>query len=627
MKALRTALLTAALMLLVAPAGASAQQWTAYDRDKQHETVHERDVKITMSDGTVLTADVIRPQAEGKFPVLLQQTPYNKNLVTSVPTFGDFPYFAERGYVVVIADVRGTGGSGGTWNAFDDREQKDGVELTDWAAQQPWSDGNVGLFGASYMALNQLLTAAQRPKNLKAIFPVVPLGDGYRDIVFSGGQINSGFIPLWLGLITGAGIVPPSYALSGNPDDLVRGLQTLLSHVGGAVNFQGNILVGALTGGDVAYDGPFWKTRSPLEVVDRITVPAFVVGGHHDLFQRGEPLIYERLKKKVEARLLMGPWTHIQAASGEGLPAEGMPSKPQQIQLRWFDQYLKGIDTKIAAIPQVTQYVYGRDRYESQQDWPEPRLQPQRLYLREGKALSPSKPTSDEPTDSFVQQPLSGICTQSTAQWTAGLGAAIPCTQDGRADELAGVTYTTAPLTKDLELDGPIVANLNVRSTTADAVVTVRAVDVAPDGKPTELTAGWLSAAFRATDDRKSRFVRGKRLQPWHPFTRESVQPLKPGEPAEMAVEVFPTRAVIKKGHRLKISVTPGDFPHSIPPIPALLKGLGGRVEILHDPQHPSNVLLPRVGAKCPGQAKAKAKAKARKTCEPLPVPDLIRGG
>ena len=124
----------------------------------------------------------------------------------------------------------------------------------------------------------------------------------------------------------------------------------------------GATIVGGVAGGDLAYDGPFWKTRSPLEVVDRVDVPAFVVGGHHDLFQRGEPLVYERLKRNVPARLLMGPWTHVEGSSGAGLPRDGVPSL-SEIELRWFDHWLYGLDTDIDRIPKVTQYVYGKERY------------------------------------------------------------------------------------------------------------------------------------------------------------------------------------------------------------------------------------------------------------------------
>src|SRR5258708_18335967 len=110
-----------------------------------------------------------------------------------------------RGYVQVIADVRGTGGSEGAWDSFGTREQLDGKEIVNWAAEQPWSNGNIGLHGTSYGAINQLFTAAQHPEGLKAIFPIVPMSDAYRDITGSGGQINTSFIPSWLGLVTALG--------------------------------------------------------------------------------------------------------------------------------------------------------------------------------------------------------------------------------------------------------------------------------------------------------------------------------------------------------------------------------------------------------------------------------------
>ena len=122
-----------------------------------------------------------------------------------------------------MVDVRGTGGSQGSWDSFGPNEQRDGSEMVRWARTQPWSNGRIGGYGPSYMAITQLTTAARRPKGLKAIFPIVPMSDSYRDITFSGGQTNVSFIPLWLGLVTGTSLIPPAYALDGEPADLVRG--------------------------------------------------------------------------------------------------------------------------------------------------------------------------------------------------------------------------------------------------------------------------------------------------------------------------------------------------------------------------------------------------------------------
>jgi hypothetical protein len=608
--------------LLGAGAGVAHAQdtWTPYTRPAQYGTVTEKDVPITMRDGTVLRANVTRPDQPGRYPVLVTQTPYGKDGAVILALGGQADALVQRGYVQVTVDVRGTGASGGSWDSFGPAEQHDGYEVVEWAARQAWSDGGVGLDGPSYMGLTQLYTAALRPPHLKAIFPVVPMADGYRDITFSGGDVNVAFIPLWLGLVTAGGLVPPQSTFSGDLADLVSSLTTLGQHAGGALSFTAPTLVGSTTGGSIAYDGPFWKARSPIEVVDDIEVPAFVVGGLHDLFQRGEPLIYERLKSRVPSRLLMGPWTHVGGSQGAGLPRDGVPSLTD-LQLRWFDHWLKGIDTGVEAIPKVTQYAYGDERYETQPDWPDPRLDPQRWHLRGGGALSVDPPGAGEAPQTFVQHPLAGVCTMSTGQWTAGLGEQLPCFTDDRPNAVSGgASYVSAPLDSDLRLSGPVAARLWVTTTASDASVAVRLDDVAPDGTSTGMTTGWQTAAFRAVDPARTRTVRGHVLQPWHPFTQASVLPVKAGEPNALDVEVFPTNWVLKAGHRLKLVVDPSDFPHALPPLPALLGRLGGQVSVLSDPQHPSAVELPVVGSTCA------AGTDAAGACASLPAPDLTRG-
>jgi putative CocE/NonD family hydrolase len=436
-----------------------------------------------MSDGVILNAEVRRPDAPGRFPVIVTITPYNG---TNGAVSANNDYFVQRGYVQVVVDARGTGESQGTWDDFGSREQRDGYEVVEWAAAQSWSNGSVGMWGPSYMAITQLLTAAQRPPHLKAIFPIVPMGDSYRDMVFPGGQNNTGFIPFWLVLVSGSALIPPDYALDGNTADLARALGELGQHALDLPGFDANFELQNMAGNN-AYDGPGWKLTSPLEVVDKIRVPTFVVGGEHDIFHRGEPLIYERLKNHVPTRLLIGPWTHVDGSSGAGLPEGGVPSL-DSIALRWFDQYLKGVSTNIPAIPRVTQYVLGTGQWETRTDWPDPGLTPSRFYLGAGNTLAGSAPQPSTP-DTFVQNPVSGVCTQSTSQWSAGLLAPVPCTTDNRLDEAtSGVSYTTAPLAHDLHFDGPLFADIWVSTTASDAVVTVRATDVAPDGTSTELT-------------------------------------------------------------------------------------------------------------------------------------------
>jgi putative CocE/NonD family hydrolase len=605
-----TAVIVAALTSAgTAPArAASAPAWTPYDRPAQYAVAVDQHVSIPMSDGVLLNAVIRRPDGPGRFPVIVTITPYNG---TNGAINVDNDYLVQHGYVQVIVDVRGTGESQGTWDDLGTREQRDGYEAVEWAATQPWSNGIVGMWGASYMAISQLFTAAQQPPHLKAIFPIVPMSDSYRDMVFPGGQNNTGFIPLWLGLVSGGALIPPDYALDGNTADLARALGELGQHALNMPGFAANWELQNMAG-NTAYDGPGWKTTSPLEVVDRIRVPAFVVGGEHDIFQRGEPLIYERLKRRVPTRLLIGPWTHTEGSSGAGLPADGVPSL-DSIALRWFDQYLKGMQTNISAVPNVTQYVLGAGRWETGTDWPDPSLLPSRLYLASGNTLDPARPTIPSTPDTFLQNPVSGVCTQSTSQWSAGLLAPVPCTTDNRLDEAtSGVSYTTPPLAQDLQFNGPLFADVWVSTTASDAVVTVRVTDVAPDGTSTELTDGWLSGSFRALDTSRSRFVNSQLMQPWHPFTQASALPVPAGEPIELPIEIFPTDALISAGHRLRLYVGPNDFPHAVPPVSQLIGSLGGVVQVRHDPQHASYLELPNVGSCGP--------------CKPLPIPNLIRG-
>lgn len=580
-----TAAATAAL--LASPAAA----WTP--RAATFGVAKQQDVAITMNDGVVLHADVLRPAAAdgtpapGTFPVLLTQTPYNK--IAPQLNF-ESDYLVSRGYVQVIADVRGTGSSEGNWDSFGSREQRDGYELVEWARTQPWSDGDVGLHGTSYGAINQILTAAQHPAGLKAIFPIVPAGDIYRDITASGGQVNTSFIPIWLGLVTGLGLLPPTYAAS----DPVEAAHVLSQHLGNTATFQAPTVLSAMSGSDQDFDGPFYRSRSPIEVVDKVDVPTFVMGGWFDLFQRGEPLLYQRLRANgVPTRLVMGPWYHITA--GNGLPADGLASK-DELELRWFDHYVRGVEDSALAtdIAPVTYFENGGGHYQAVDNYPASDARATALHL--AGAASPGTngqlttgPASGGP-DTIVANPATGVCSRSTGQWTAG-AAAPPCETDNRANDAYGLSYDLAVDTP-LRLFGPITARLFVTSANGrDAQLTARVEDVAPDGTATQLTAGWQVLSLRANDTARSVFEDGLLVQPYHPFTRASVLPIA-GDAMEVAVEVFPTGALIAPGHKLRLTLQTADAPHLTAPLPQAINSAGAVLGIVHDAAHPSELVL-----------------------------------
>jgi putative CocE/NonD family hydrolase len=554
-----------------------------------------------MSDGVRLFADVLRPAqpdgspAPGRFPVILTQTPYNKN---SPQLNFQNDYLVQRGYVQVIADVRGTGASEGMWDSFGEREQRDGYELAQWVHSQdrPWSDGRIGLFGASYGGINQLFTAAQHPPGLKAIFPVIPAADSYRDITGSGGQLNTAFIPSWLGLVTALGLLPPTYTGT----DPVTAAQVLASHSNGLLAFQANTLVASTSGADTAYDGPFYRTRSPIEVIDKVEVPAFIIGGWFDLFQRGEPMLYQRLREnKVPTRLLMGPWYHLTASGGAGLPADGVPA-PRDLQLRWFDRYLMGrpdaaLDTDVAP---VTYNELGDGHYKTAPNYPFPDVA-YRSFALSGPAAPGSPGTLKEGAaagegdpDSIPYSPASGVCTRSTVQWTAGAGTSTPCETDDRANNATAISYDFTP-PEGIRVGGTISARLFVSTDAQDGMVAARVEDVDPSGKITQLTAGWQVLSLRALDEGKTVRKDGFVVKPYHPFTKVSKLPVNAGEPMEVYVEIFPTAALFAKGHTLRLTLQSGDAPHLSPPLPQLADSFGGTIKVWHDAGHPSQLIVP----------------------------------
>jgi putative CocE/NonD family hydrolase len=595
--ALFTALLLCAA--LAAPASAATptpamraaaqcqrQSFALKARPATHEVVKVSNIKVKMSDGVRLVGDLYKPSGKGPWPTIVTTTPYSKDAL------GPEEYFPQRGYAHFVADIRGTGASNGQWQVLGPREARDVAEIVEWAGHQRWSNGKLGMYGASYLAITQLLGAARHPKGLKALFPIVPMADSYRDISYVGGQTNLAFIPIWMGLVTGTGLLPNQSWFT----DTQYAAASMAAHLAQLGSVQGPLVAGGTTGGDPSYDTAWYHKRAPIRVADKIKIPVFMSGGLNDLFQRGEPLLYERLKDNTLTKFVQGPWGHLDGSSGAGLPRDGVPAYlPTAVQ--WFDRWVRGVHNGAECFPDVTMYHWGSERYERVADWPHPRLAPQRRFLRADGFLSTRRPGATEAADVMPQIYGNGTCSRSTSQWLMGAIDRTPCQTDNRTTEAAELTYTTEPFAEAVHLNGPIAAKLWVSTTAREAVVVSRLTAVAPDGRSRELSTGLLAASFRTTDRRKSRVVDGMNIQPWHPYSRKSVHSVTPGRAMPLNIEIFPTAARLPKGWSLRLTVGTSDFPHAVSPLPMAAAQQGGVLSVLHDKAHPSSVAIPYVGA------------------------------
>ncbi|KQY57124.1 CocE/NonD family hydrolase [Nocardioides sp. Root140] len=586
----------------------AADTWTPRGEDYT-DTVTLTDLAIPMSDGVILRGDLMVPAGpdgkaiDEKLPVVVTITAYNKTFQQYGGGLagGDASYLVKRGYAQLTVDARGTGSSEGTWQAFAARENKDAGEVMTWAHEQSWSNGNTAMTGPSYMGISQIWAGSAQPPGLRALFPQVPGADVYRDVVASGGQLDVGFIPLWLGLVTGTGIIPPAVTAS----DPASGIGALLSHLSGALTFTTPLLLDAVLGQEPAYDGEFYEERSSINVVDKVNVPTFFVSGEYDLFQRGTPLLFENLQQRgVPTKMVIGPWDHLQGSSGADIDQAGY-GELGELQLRWFDHYVKGMPdpTLDSDIAPLTYYEQGSGDWRTSQRWIGPQLQAT-SYRLSGSAITGAKNgglTTGTPTAGtadVLPLPVAGLCTRSMNQWTAGLpnatGLASPCLENNALNDKAGVVFETEPVTTPVSIQGPINARLYVSSTSGDGMLSVAVEDVAPDGTVSRLTGGWQVISFRELDTSKSRYLDGKLIQPFHPFTRESKRKLLGGAVEPVDVEVFPTGAQIQKGHRLRLAVQSFDIPHLLPTLPDLLGSLTV-MKIHTSAAYPSELTLPTI--------------------------------
>ena len=640
--------------------GAAGAQWAATEDGPQlYPNVHiDWDVPITMSDGTVLKSNVYRPaDAAGRpiatpTPTVVNLTPYTKlgsmiaDSAYSIPWLSDALIRLARnldlsgtpfsgitdltkalggglirnfsvdrqligsGYTQVVVDVRGTGFSQGDWDILRGREQQDSVEVIDWAAHQPWSNGRIGMSGVSYSGINQLQAAAKNPPALKAIFPVVPSGNPFRDLVAPGGEVGVLFMPAWLAGVNSGKLVPDVVSLLQGRFDtkwLADRLADPFTFVDALIDIFSTAKISDLSPKvqDLLHEtGPTrqsWETDIP-----RITVPTFISGGWHDVFVNSESTVYDRLALLPgKKQLLMGDGYHISNGNESGRP--GLPPRMDVLQRAWFDKWLKGINNGIDKYGPVTVKQQG-GAWTTLAAFPRTSPAYRRMYL----SATPSGTTNASAhdgsllaTNSFgsetltVAPGLTGLCSRDAAQQSVGVESIIVgCAQDDRIHELNGLTFTSAPVAAATTISGPMSVHLDTVQDATDGFWNVDVTDVAPDGQSTVLSTGQLTASLRTLDEsRSTRSAGGDYTVPVPDLSLDTRRPTVPGQPTPLDIAVPGVQAVLQPGHRLRVDVYAGaNLPKGLPPTPLLLESGLRPQHLLLDPAAPSFLNLPVQG-------------------------------
>lgn len=491
----------------------------------------ERDVDIPMRDGARLKADVFRPDSSERFPIIMDMTAYQKDLLWVPPAdleekanafmnweTANPEWWCPRGYILIRVDSRGTGKSPGFAEPWLKQEVVDFYDAIEWAGVQGWSNGNVGLLGVSYMAMNQWWVASLQPPHLKAIIPWEGAADLYRDGAYHGGIFNN-FMQTWYLNLMFSHLHGPAQAY--NPDAL-------------SLNWLWGVMRNRLD--THFYDG----VRAEW---DKIVVPMYSVGNwsHTMLHLRGNTEAFVRAASKHK-KLRIHSGTHYHPFYSDEGKAD---------QLRFFDQWLKGIDTGIMSEPAVKACVRTDAnscewRYNTQ--WPFDNTQWTRFYLGAPVAGAPNLPGA------------------LTGNAPAAPGASTYASQGAYrgAPPPPGVSFITEPLPDDVEVIGPVNLVLWVSSTSDDAHLFATVRNIGPDGRevtyspiqpgPNRVPAavGWLKVSHRKLDPRLS--------TPYRPYhTHDEEQQLKPGEVVKVEVEIWPTGTVFRKGHRIRLDIRPSD--------------------------------------------------------------------
>ncbi|MFB2892622.1 CocE/NonD family hydrolase [Aerosakkonemataceae cyanobacterium BLCC-F50] len=496
-------------------------------------------VSMFTRDGVRLDADVYRPDAEGSFPVLLMRQPYGRSIASTV-VYAHPTWYAQQGYIVVIQDVRGRGTSEGEFKLFA-HEIADGFDTVNWASQLPGSNGKVGMYGFSYQGMTQLYAAVEKPPALKAICPAMIGYDLYHDWAYEGGafclQANLGW----------AIQIATETARLKNDEQAFQALYSasrnlpLFDPIPACPEVMKKYAPDSFYHEWLEHDRPdeYWEKLSPKTYLKTIDLPMLHVGGWFDTFLRGTVNLYKEMASQSNflQYLLIGPWAHLPWGRKVGSIDYGLAaSNPiDELQIRWFNQFLKGIDTGITNEPSVSLFEMGSNQWKGFDSWPN---NSKTSYFLQSNGLASMREDAGKLTQSPIPNPQSPIPdTFIHDPWrpvlAVGGHAVIPAGAfersqiDCRTDVL---TYTTAPLTEDLLIVGDVFVEIycNADKPTFDLCAVLS--EIKNNGNVYNFTQGYL------------------RVKP-----NQSTQPL--------TIQLQPTCIKIAAGNGLRLSLSAACFP------------------------------------------------------------------
>ena len=568
---------------------------------------YEPNLEITLRDGVKTYADLYKPSGPGKYPVLLCRTPYDKTSIASKTGFLDAIKAAERGYAIVIQDVRGRFSSEGKFYAFTS-EIEDGFDSVEWAASQNWSTGKVGMFGSSYVGATQWLAAKAKPPSLIAIAPTVTASDYHNGWVWQGGAFELGFNLSWT-----ASHVSANWPHLSDQYDLPEEIEGHLIAARDSLteNFHHLPLseMALFKQGFARYyydwiDHPeydeYWDSISIEKSHGNIDVPALNIGGWYDIFLGGTLANFTGMQQNGPSeiarngqQLIIGPWVHGNTGILAGDFSFGTMSSRDSVGLQdhiltFFDQWLKKDSPPSKATHPIKLFVMGENVWRDEEEWPPSRAKMTPYYLHSnGEAnslsgdgvLSKHKP-HDEPHDVFMYNPQFPVPTTG-----GGLCCDPVFTRSGAYDQRwveqrqDVLVYSTPPLEEAIEVTGPIKVSLFAMTSAADTDFTAKLVDVDPSGYARNLTDGIIRARYRNS--------------------RIKAELLNQGDIIEYEIDLWATSNLFQKDHLIRLEISSSNFPrfdrnlNTDADIGKDSKFVQALQTVYHTRKYPSHILLP----------------------------------